>query len=257
MKNKLINLYKRAAKKLGLHVRDANDPRFYFHSFQYLRHNGRRLEHLASLRIPAQGVKVLEVGAGIGDHSGYYLDRGCQVTITEPRPANLDILRLRYPGADIRQVDLENIEQTQAQLKGHGFDVTHCYGLLYHIQNPDAVLDFLASVTHGMLFLETCVSFGDESQINVVSEVQKDPTQANSGLGCRPTRGWIFERLKLLFPYVYMPVTQPNHPEFPIDWSRPDLHKEPLSRAIFIASQVALSNDQLSSQLLIQQARHP
>lgn len=257
MRNKLINLFKRAAKNLGLHVRNADDPRFFFHSFQYLRHNGRRLEHLASLRIPVQGVKVLEVGAGIGDHSGYYLDRGCQVTITEPRPSNLDILRLRYPGADIRQVDLENMEQTKMQLKGLSFDVAHCYGLLYHIQNPAAVLEFLGGVTQGVLLLETCVSFGDASQINVVSEVQKDPTQANSGLGCRPTRSWIFEKLKELFPFVYLPVTQPNHPEFPIDWTRPELHKEPLSRAIFVASKTELTNDQLAGQLLSVQARHP
>ena len=46
----------------------------FFHP-QYVRHNARRLEHLASLRIPVVRMTVLEVGAGIGDHSHYYMDR--------------------------------------------------------------------------------------------------------------------------------------------------------------------------------------
>ena len=70
-----------------------------FSGWQYIRHNARRLEHLASLGLPLHGKKVLEVGAGIGDHSSFYLDRGCEMLITEARPENLEILRLRTIGA--------------------------------------------------------------------------------------------------------------------------------------------------------------
>jgi hypothetical protein len=51
-------------------------PALQFHSDFYIRHTARRLEHLASLRIPVAALSVLEVGAGIGDHSNYYMDRG-------------------------------------------------------------------------------------------------------------------------------------------------------------------------------------
>jgi hypothetical protein len=45
-----------------------------FHSPDYIRHNARRLEHLASLRLPIHDATVLEIGAGIGDHTTFYLE---------------------------------------------------------------------------------------------------------------------------------------------------------------------------------------
>jgi SAM-dependent methyltransferase len=239
---------------IGLRAMDASDPRHYFHAFFYLRHTACRLEHLASLRLPVRGQRVLEVGAGIGDHSRYYLDRGCQITITEPREDNLALLRRRFPDADIRKHDLES---PGPELADETFDIIHCYGTLYHLGNPAATLEYLAKMTRGMLLLETCVSFGDGMEVNLVPEKREDPTQAVSGSGCRPTRRWLFEQLKQSFPYVYLPISQPNHPEFPTDWSRPELHTPPLSRAIFIASKTPLKNDQLATGLPSVQERHP
>jgi SAM-dependent methyltransferase len=254
MKSLFLKVAKRVAPKFGLRVTEASDPRNYFHQFYYLRHTGCRLEHLASLRLPVRGQRVLEVGAGIGDHSRYYRDRGCQITITEPREDNLALLRYRFPDADIRKHDLE---APGPELDNESFDITHCYGTLYHLGNPETTIEYLAKLTRGMLLLETCVSFGDGLEINLVPENLKDPTQATSGSGCRPTRPWLFEQLKKSFPYVYVPVTQPNHPEFPTDWTRPELHTAPLTRAIFIASRTPLTNDQLTTSLPPVQEKHP
>ena len=69
---------------------------------------GRRQEHLASLRLPVAGMRVLEVGAGIGDHTHYFLDRGCAVTVTEAREENLALLRTRYPACTCSSSDLES-----------------------------------------------------------------------------------------------------------------------------------------------------
>jgi hypothetical protein len=70
-----------------------------------------------------------------------------------------------------------------------------------------------------MLLLETCVGAGGEEAENPVSEPKEFPSQAVSGKGCRPSRAWVFSRLKALFPYVYVPITQPWHEQFPLDWS--------------------------------------
>jgi hypothetical protein len=43
-------------------------------------------------------------------------------------------------------------------------------------------------------------------------------TQALRGVGCRPTRLWVYNRLKRLFPFVYLPSTQPTLPDFPTEW---------------------------------------
>src|SRR5262245_46388403 len=88
---------RRVAQAMGFELVHSRDPRHAFHSFHYLRHNARRLEHLASLGIPVAGSRVLEVGAGMGDHSHFFFDRGCAVTITEARPELLARLRETYP----------------------------------------------------------------------------------------------------------------------------------------------------------------
>jgi Methyltransferase domain len=227
-------------------------PALQFHSDFYIRHSARRLEHLASLRIPVAGRTVLEVGAGIGDHSSYYIDRGCRITITEVRPECLQYLKQRFPNSDVQRLDMESPDSFPLAPA----DIVHCYGLLYHLRNPDQALDFLSRNALEMLFLETCVSFGEQETANLVSEVQSDPTQAWSGTGCRPTRPWLFKRLQALFPYVYIPRTQPNHEEFPLDWTAPQKHHASFSRAIFIASRKQLPNPLLVSVLMELQTRH-
>ncbi len=218
----------------------------------YMRHNARRLEHLASLRIPVAGMTVLEVGAGIGDHSHYYMDRNCQMTITEVKPVNLHILKNRYGNHDVRHLDMER----PILVSSSAFDVVHCYGLLYHLSNPEKALEFLSKYCSKMLFLETCVSFGKEKKINPVIEDHSIASQSFTGNGCRPTRRLVFEKLKELFEYVYIPRTQPNHEEFPLDWTAPDEHRAGLIRAVFIASRETIDNEALSSTLIDQQTRH-
>ncbi|GFE57773.1 bifunctional 2-polyprenyl-6-hydroxyphenol methylase/3-demethylubiquinol 3-O-methyltransferase UbiG [Geobacter sp. AOG1] len=252
MLSKIMTTARNIIRKTGFDIVRSDNPVCTFHSDHYLRHNARRLEHLASLRIPVTGMSVLEVGAGIGDHSHYYIDRGCRVTITEARTDNLQILKNRYPACDVRFLDMEH----PSDINDSPFDLVHCYGLLYHLSAPKQALTFLSQSTRRMLFLETSVSFGDNEAINLVTEMQTDPTQAHSGTGCRPTRAWIFKELQELFEYVYLPTTQPNHEEFPLDWTNPDEHKASLQRAIFIASRERLENEKLKPSLLLKQIRH-
>ncbi len=101
-----------------------------------------------------------------------------------------------------------------------------------------------------MLLLETCVSPGQDKAINLCEEVQENPTQSYSGTGCRPTRPWLLETLKRYFDYVYIPKTQPSHPEFPTDWTDSSLDDSThLKRAIFIASRQELKNPLLLTEL--------
>ena len=228
-------------------------PLAQFHSYLYLRHNHRRLEHLASLGLPIAGATVLEVAAGIGDHTSFYLDRGCTVLSTEARPENLTVLQARYRnlGLESRQLDLDNPVALD-----RSFDIVHCYGTLYHLRRPAEAIAFMAGCCRRMLLLETCVSFGEHQAINPIGEPVENPTQAFAGHGCRPTRPWIYARLKEHFEHVYLPRTQPNHGEFPIDWAGPPPpQRDALTRAIFIASRQPLDNPLLSDELLTKQVR--
>ena len=71
-------------------------PETAFRNPAYLRMNARRLEHLAGLGLPIAGRDVLEVGAGIGDLTSFFLDRGCQVTAIEPRAENRAYFATQY-----------------------------------------------------------------------------------------------------------------------------------------------------------------
>ncbi len=197
-------------------------------------------------------MSVLEIGAGIGDHSQYFIDRGCAITITEARPENLEYLKTRYPDCSIQALDMEY----PSPIVGAPFDIVHCYGLLYHLSNPEQALDFLCRNAGKLLLLETCVSFGGGDFVNLASETQYDLTQAYSGTGCRPTRKWLFDKLGEHFKYVYIPKTQPCHEEFPLDWTAPEKHAAALQRAVFIASHQPLEQDVLVSSLIMKQSRH-
>ena len=232
-----------------------------FHDPYYLRINSRRLEHLASLNLPLSHKNVLEVGAGIGDLSWFYLDRGCQVTALEARPENCEAFRylmnrhqdpLQH-GERLRliQSDMETIS-TKLQ---NSFEIVMCYGLLYHLGQPEQALADLEKLCQGMLLLETRVSFGDALAIHPIAENTAHPTYAYHGTGCRPTRRWIYEILKQHFEHVYVPVTQPAHFEFPLNWEKPPTHDRPDAsyRAVFIASRQRLKNPLLSEALLMKQ----
>jgi SAM-dependent methyltransferase len=225
-------------------------PLYEFNSFPSLRLNQRRQEHLVSLGLPIAGKSVLEVGAGIGAHTHFFRDRGCQMTVTEGRPENLRFLRGRYPGLDIRQLDLDN----PAQSFKKQFDLVYCYGVLYHLQRPAEAIAFMAANCSGQLLLETCVSFGTEEAVNLCPEPKGHPSQAVSGQGCRPTRPWVYSQLAKNFPFVYMPVTQPYHEQFPLNWN---VHQSdaPYTRAVFIASKSEIQNPMLVREIPAAQRR--
>ena len=212
-----------------------------FLSDEYQRHNKRRQEHLATLGIPLEGSTVLELGAGIGDHTSFFLDRACRVTATDAREELVEHIRARYPQVATAVVE---IDAADAKLPPP-HDVVYCYGLLYHLSRADLAIERMGDLARRVLLLETCVSFGEEAHLNPVGEFD-DPTQAVRGKGCRPTRKWVFDRLKAAFPFAYVTATQPWHEEFPLDWQAPaPPNRNGLFRSVFVASKEPMNNERL------------
>lgn len=224
-------------------VRTTVEGTFLNHLYQM--HNLRRLQHLESLGLDLNNKKVVEFGAGIGDHTLYYLFKNCTVLPTEGRKELVDQIKGRYE-IDAIEIDVEkDLDKIKAL---HGFDIVHCYGLLYHINNPKTFIESIKNVGETFL-LETAVSEDTMPDgPHLVKENQEFPTQAISGQGCRPTRTWLLETLRANFPHVYMPLTQPKHEQFPNDWTQ-DLSGMKMKRAIFIASHKKLDLPILSTEL--------
>lgn len=224
----------------------------YFINDEYQRHNRRRQEHLASLALPLANKTVLEVGAGIGDHTSFFLDRQCRVTVTDARAENLDYVKARFPSVESRAIDLER--ELPSDLLPH--DIVYAYGVIYHLSEPGHALARIANLATELLLIETCVSFGVHEAVNPIFEDAVDPTQAAHGIGCRPTRPWLFNTLKRLLPHVYIPLTQPWHEEFPTDWlGEPPVNEAGLHRSVFVASRQPLNNPLLADELIDRQFR--
>ena len=230
------------------------EPEEFFHSPSYLAINAARMRHLESLVRPtvAPGATILEVAAGIGDLTPFWVRGGHSVTATEARPENIAAFSRRHPSVPVVQHDLESADP----LPGPN-EIVHAYGVLYHLGDPAHGLAQMAKACSQTLLLETCVSFGDEPQVNLVDEPAANPTQALRGLGCRPTRRWIYDQLTLHFPYVYLPLTQPDHPEFPLDWTEPGSAAHGLARSVFVASRRPVRSSALSAELLMRQTVDP
>lgn len=216
-----------------------------------MRHNQRRQEHLASLGLNLTAQRVLEVGAGVGDHTSFFLDRGCSVIISEAQEQNLAILRVRYPEMDVRRIDLDDPPQEREVA-----DIVYCYGTLYHLARPAQAIAWMARCAKRLLLIETCVAYGDSEQVHPFEEEMGQPDNAIAGHGCRPTRAWVRRELGRNLPYVYCTVTQPWHEEFPLDWADPELARNPLIRAVFVASREALTIPTLTESIPALQLRH-
>jgi SAM-dependent methyltransferase len=228
-------------QRLGL-ARRAEDPFAVFLAPGALGINRARQSHLASLGLDLANKRVLEVGAGIGLHTPFFLERGCMVTVTDGRPENVAEIARRLPGTKSALVDLE----LDRPIELGRFDLVYCYGLLYHLANPERALGRLADVCEGQLLLETAVSPGTHDELLLV----RDPdafNQAVSGIGCRPTRLWVLNRLKSLLGYGYIPHSQPNHVDFPADWVHTPI--QTMHRSIFVGSRTPLALPTLTDQV--------
>lgn len=212
-----------------------HDPRPAFRDPSYIDINVARLDHLASILeqmgSQAPAGSVLELGAGVGDHSSFWLDRGFRLTTSGGRLECVAALRERFPNGDVKLIDMD-----APVLGSDRYDVIYAYELLHHLKNPALALQSMSKMCRDLLFLETCVSFGDDLAIHPEPEPADSASQSIHGLGCRPSRPWVFEELRKSFKYVYQVGWQPRHDQFTTDWKSPGTARAALHRTIFVAS---------------------
>src|SRR5262249_20235166 len=123
-----------------------NDPFAVFLTPEASAINAARQAHLASLGLDLIRKQGLEVGAGIGLHTPFFLERGCEVLVTDGNAENVGEIRRRLPNVPSALLDLEQ----DGSINHLGvFDIVYCYGLLYHLRNPEVAIAKLASVCRG------------------------------------------------------------------------------------------------------------
>jgi hypothetical protein len=199
-----------------------------------LKINYARQVHLASLNLDIAGKRVLEVGAGIGLHTPFFLRRNCDVTITDGLVNNVAEIKRRHPTLNSFVLDLE--QDTSLEQLGF-FDIIYCYGLLYHLRNAESALKRMSEISN-LLLLETVVSASKEDDISFLGD-HGGNNGSIAGNACRPSRLWVLNQLKKNYGHGYITTTQPNYPDFCLDWE--NVTHSPV-RSIFVGSKTAIDN---------------
>jgi SAM-dependent methyltransferase len=208
--------------------------------------NEARLAHLASLDLPLDNRIVLEVGAGVGRLTGFFIDRGCSVVVTEARSENVAELRRRLPTVDAREADVEESLEHLGR-----FEVVFCYGVLYHLESPLRALRNMAAVCNDLLLIETMVCDSRDA----VLRLEDEPTTANQalrGLAHRPSPAYLATALNRVgFDYVYAATDPPDHSDYRFSWldNIDTARNGALLRGVFVASRTPLPQGGLTSLL--------
>ena len=205
--------------------------------------NAARLDHLASLGLSLAGRTVLEVGAGVGQLTGFFTSRGCRVLATEARRDNLEELRRRRPELATAEADVEESLEPLGR-----FDVVFCYGLLYHLENPLRALRNMAAVCDDLLLIETIVCDAPVPILRLDDET-KAVNQAMRGVAHRPSPSYMALALNRVgFDDVYAAAEPPAHPEYRFERNG-DLGFTRMGRplrGVFAASRTPLDSPRLT-----------
>lgn len=163
------------------------------------------------LELPIEKKSVLEVGSGPGLLTPFFTEKGCKTLSLEGRKENVDAFKINNPKSDVMLFDCESSDWSSIKQA----DICFCYSLLYHLSKPTEFLENVSTKVKEFIIIETAISNGKSyDSINIVDKSKGDYAQALNGLGCRPTRKYLWDTLKSIYPYVYMPLFQPNHEDF-------------------------------------------
>ncbi len=121
----------------------------YFNEDSRLSSKARRVEFLTNVRaiekVLKPGMKILDLGAGAGEYSIYFADKGYQVTSVELVEKHVEKIKEKKTAEmklDIYQgnaLDIDFIEDDK-------FDIVLCFGPLYHLKKQSDKLKCLDEV---------------------------------------------------------------------------------------------------------------
>jgi SAM-dependent methyltransferase len=230
-----------------------------FSSKGYLDINNARIEHLASLELPLKNKTILELGSGPGDITNFLIEQGSYVTSIDARAENILAAKLKHQSSGRWNGFVYDLN-AEIGPRSVSYDIVLAYGILYHLNNPRRFLKSIAFLEPSLLLLETCVTSELSSSkpnhpSGILDEDCSNGTQALNGTGCRPLRDWLWKLLKRNFSNSYVCKYQPDHPQFPIDWSMTANWETTLTRAIFVCSRDQLNYQWALSELPTCQSR--
>jgi SAM-dependent methyltransferase len=138
------------------------------------------------------GKTILELGAGYGDIGGFFSMLGANVTCLEGREINTDQIKVRYPAVKAMEFDLNKpLPESLSSV-----DLIIHFGLLYHLNNPEASLRNTCRACKYMALETECSDSSDPMFSREVREKKYHKDHAIDGIGCSPSPAFVERILK-------------------------------------------------------------
>jgi SAM-dependent methyltransferase len=153
---------------------------------------------------------AIDVGCGLGHFSGLLSSLGLRVTGLDARRENANEAARRFPKVEFHTM---NAEETSVRSLGK-FDLALCFGLLYHLENPFAVMRNLHALTDGLLLVESVIWQGSDPVMVFVDETSHED-QGLDYVAFYPTEACLVKMLfRSGFKHAYRFASAPDHPDF-------------------------------------------
>ena len=153
---------------------------------------------------------AIDVGCGQGYFSGTLQSLGLDVTACDGRRENIEIAARNHLGVNFR---VANAEDPALATLGK-FDLTFCFGLLYHLENPFIAIRNLQGLAGKVLMLESVCIPGDRAILDLRDE-GKTEDQGLNFVAFYPTEACLVKMLHCSgFPHVYRFRRMPDHEDF-------------------------------------------
>jgi SAM-dependent methyltransferase len=135
-----------------------------------------------------RGMKVLEVGAGLGHLGDVFEQLGFDVTSTDGRPEYVGRIKARGRPSFVLDLDETGVDEVG------DFDLVLAFGVLYHLRDPERFIRSCGKKAK-VLLLETLVADSPEATCPRVAESRgwRGKDQALHAYGCRPSPRWVEE----------------------------------------------------------------
>ena len=115
-----------------------------------------------------KGLKILELGAGLGEASLYFASLGADVTATDISPGMLEVIRQRAQKAGVK-VRLQVVSANELTgIEDNSFDIVYAANLLHHVNIEQCIQE-----AHRVLKANGSSYFWDPLQYNPVINIYR------------------------------------------------------------------------------------
>jgi len=165
---------------------------------------------VAQLQSAQEVTTALDAGCGVGFFSEILRECGLRVSAFDGRMENVLEARKRFPNIPFEQGDVERPEI----LALGRFDLTLCFGLLYHLENPMLAIRHLRALTNQGLLLESMCIPGNGAGM-VWREEPAAADQSLTDIALYPSEACLVKMLyRAGFAEVYRVAELPDHDDF-------------------------------------------